>query len=251
MGLRERKAPVSLVGPVAPDTSKASRWTDIHNPEGPTYRGLTGVRESRDETTFIGENHEEPIAQHMRRPEPKSADLTGQPCSRRGVGLISRRHFSVTETNAVGKEANELDLTCAGLIAAEDEFLTECPRDTRDFLPEIPPLTPARPIQAALKCSHSCADSLRNGQQEPAKKHIDKAMALAGRIARNKLKEFNRPRIPTRGEEATLRLANCLRNRRDPSHNQPATSGQPRPTGGPLTSRPITCPRKGPTLPSI
>jgi len=227
MGSREKRAPICLVRPVSPVAGEASRWIDIHNPEGPTYRVVTGLRQSRDDTTFVGETYAELITEHMRRPEPKSADASGEPCSRNSIGLLGRRHVFVTEIKPIGKEANELELLEAGLIADEDEYLTEYPRDIRDFLPEILRLIPAKSIQSALKCGRSYAYALRNGQRKPGKSRQAKAIALAAQIARDKLHELNEPRIPANDEEAILRFVNRLRNSRDPVPETPHHRGQP------------------------
>ena len=217
LGSKAKESPVCLVRHVSTETGETSRWIDIHNPGGPTYRVVTGPRQGRDETTFVGETYGDLIEQHARRPEPKSADATGEPCSRSSVGVLTRRHIFVTEIKVIGKEANELDLIEAGLIADEDEYLTEYPRDIRDFLPEILQLIPAKSIQSTLNCSRSYAYSLRNGERKPGKSRQAKVVALAAQIARDKLREFNEPRIPANDEEAILRLVNCLRNKGDPT----------------------------------
>jgi hypothetical protein len=113
---------------------------------------------------------------------------------------------------AIGKEANELDLIEAGLIADEGEYLTEYPRDIREFLPEILRLIPANSIQSGLNCSRRFAYSLRNGERKPGNKWQAKVIAFAAQFARDKLQELNEPRIPTGDEEAILRLVNRLRN---------------------------------------
>jgi hypothetical protein len=131
----------------------------------------------------------------------------------------------VTGIRPIGKEANELDLIEAGLIADEDEYLNEYPRDIRDLLPEILHLIPARSIQAGINCSPRYAYSLRNGERKPGKKWHGKVIALAAQIARDKLQELNEPRIPANDEEAILRLVYWLRNREDPTGHPPISPG--------------------------
>ena len=131
-------------------------------------------------------------------------------------GAARRRHVWITDIRPIGKEANELELIEAGLIAVEDEYLTECRRDIRDFLPEILRLIPANSIQMALNCSRRYAYSLRSGERKPSRKLLPKVVQFAARFARNSLREVKEPRIPENDEEAILRMVICLRNSQDP-----------------------------------
>jgi hypothetical protein len=125
----------------------------------------------------------------------------------------------VTDIRPIGKEANELELVEAGLIADKDEYLTEYRRNIRDFLPEILRLIPANSIQMELNCRRRYAYSLRNGERRPSTKLHPKAVHFAARFTREFLHENKEPRIPENDEEAILRMVNCLRNSQDPKGN--------------------------------
>ena len=107
------------------------------------------------------------------------------------------------------------------------QYLTEYPRDIREFLPEILRLIPAKSIQSALKCSRRFAYSLRNGERQPGKRSRVKVIVLTAQFARDKLRELNEPRIPANDEEAILRCVNRLRNSRGTVQEIPRNPGQP------------------------
>ncbi|MCX6026140.1 MAG: hypothetical protein NTY23_07785 [Chloroflexi bacterium] len=114
-----------------------------------------------------------------------------------------------------------MELIEAGLIAVEDEYLTEYQRDIRDLLPEILRPIPARTIQSELKWSRRFAYSLRNGERKPSKKRLAKVVQFAAHHAREFLREAEEPRIPTNDEEAILRMVNRLKNSQNPNGNNP------------------------------
>jgi hypothetical protein len=188
-----------------------SIWTDMHDPKGPSYRVVVGQRETFDDHTVQGETYEDLLKQHVLRPEPKSSDSSGEPCSRHARGLLGWRHIFIKEIRVIGKEANELELLQAGIVTDEDEYLTEYPRDIRDYLLEILRLIPAKSIQQELNCSRRYSYSLRKGERKPARKYLLKAIGLAGEFARNYLTEHKEPNIPPKDELAIIRMANSLK----------------------------------------
>jgi len=132
---------------------------------------------------------------------------------------LSRRHVWITDIRPIGKEANELELIEARLIAKEHRYLTEYRRDIRDFPSEILRLIPTNSIQMALNCSRRYAYSLRSGERRPSTKLLPKVVQFTARYARKSLHENREPRIPKNDEEAILRMVNSLRNSQDPNSN--------------------------------
>jgi len=65
-------------------------------------------------------------------PEAKSADATGNACSRRTVGLLQRRVVQETYVAHVGKEANKLELVEVGFEHDPEAVLTEYTRPGHD-----------------------------------------------------------------------------------------------------------------------
>ncbi len=128
-----------LVAPYEPDPTKWQRlpWTNLHAPEGPTYRitdqslidrgghalpaGVVGVRTFRDV-----------LDRYRTHPEPKSLAPDGRPCTRATTGLLDPRPIRALSITHVGKETNLLDEIQAGLIGDEDEVLTEYRHLDRD-----------------------------------------------------------------------------------------------------------------------
>jgi hypothetical protein len=75
-------------------------------------------------------------------PEHKSADEHGRRCGRRTIGLLYRRHLEAQTVTHIGKEANALDESAAGLLQRLDEAQsayddTERLRFQRVVLPEL------------------------------------------------------------------------------------------------------------------
>jgi hypothetical protein len=62
----------------------------------------------------------EVIDEHQLRPEPKSCDLEGRPCSRDTRGLLNRRPVVVGAINYIGKESHRLEEAQAGVVTEED-----------------------------------------------------------------------------------------------------------------------------------
>jgi hypothetical protein len=85
--------PIHTEGPPSPDSVKVKTYRDVFD----LYRT---------------------------HPEPKSLDSEGRSCSRRSVGLLTRRPVSPTEIAYIGKEANRLEETTAGVVHDIGEILT-------------------------------------------------------------------------------------------------------------------------------
>jgi hypothetical protein len=63
------------------------------------------------------------LAEYATHPEAKSADAEGRPCNRRTRGLLARRRVIARTVTHIGKEANSLEESQAGLIAHQREVL--------------------------------------------------------------------------------------------------------------------------------
>jgi hypothetical protein len=191
-----------------------SDWVDLHDPDGPTYRVVAGQRETFNPRVVRGETYGDLVDQHPLRPEPKSSDAEGEPCSSHTKGLLGHRHVFVKELRVIGKEANEFELFEAGIVEDEDEYLTEYQRDIRDFLPEILRLIPAKSIQQGLKCSRRYSFSLRRGERRPSRRLLPQVISLAAQFARDYLVERKEPNIPAEDELAIMRFGQSLNENR-------------------------------------
>ena len=210
-----RRSPC-LVRPVRAISGLRGGWIDIHDPEGPTYREGPAHRGNADRAIFAPETYGDLMERHTYRPESKSQDWLGQPCGKFTVGLLERRRVVATGIRYIGKEANELDLIEAGLIPEDREFLTEYPRDIREYLPEILRLIPAKTLAKKLNICLRHAKYLRSGGRKPSPELLPKVIQLAAETARGILGEIGEPEIPRADEETVKLAAFRLRNSSDP-----------------------------------
>jgi len=129
----------ALVAPYEPDPRRWQQlgWRNVHDPAGPAYvisgktlisragrplpAGVVGVKSYRDV-----------VDAYRVHPEPKSLGPDGQPCTRRTVGLLSRRPVRALTVTHVGKETNLLDEIQAGLVGEEEQALVEYTDSRRD-----------------------------------------------------------------------------------------------------------------------
>ena len=65
-------------------------------------------------------------------PESKFADVDGNICDKKTVGLLYRRHVCIGEIIPIGKESNSLEEVDVGLIHAAENVYTIYPDQRRD-----------------------------------------------------------------------------------------------------------------------
>jgi hypothetical protein len=58
-------------------------------------------------------------------PESKSLGPDGTPCDRQTVGLLTRRPVKLAAVHYIGKESNKIEEALSGLVADQDDELTE------------------------------------------------------------------------------------------------------------------------------
>jgi predicted nucleic acid-binding Zn ribbon protein len=110
-----------LVGRYEPDPSRwlDMRWTDHYS--GDSFRIHTEGPPSPDSVKV--KTNRDVLDQYRSHPEPKSLGTDGTPCHRRTYALLQRRPVTATEIGYIGKEANRLEETTAGLIHNPGEIL--------------------------------------------------------------------------------------------------------------------------------
>lgn len=129
---------------IAPYESDAANWAQL-----PWFDRYSGAR-IKVSTTEAGDNSHKARLQSLRdvigefqtHPEAKSAGVDGLVCSRRTVGLLSRRKVRETYVTHVGKEANKLEEVQAGFEQDPDVIYTEYHRPqvdrwTAEIVPQL------------------------------------------------------------------------------------------------------------------
>ena len=96
-----------LIAPYSSMIPAKRRWSDLRDPNGASYRIVTGRRESLDETTILVKSYRDLIEELPGHPEPKSAGPDGKPCTGATRGVLSRRPIWVEGVKHIGKKANE------------------------------------------------------------------------------------------------------------------------------------------------
>lgn len=129
---------------IAPYASDAATWVQL-----PWFDRYSGNR-VQISTTEANDGPQRARLQSLRdviqefqtHPEAKSADVDGNVCDRRTVGLMRRREVWETYVSHIGKEANKLEELQAGFERNAEVIYTEYHRPGRDewtavVLPEL------------------------------------------------------------------------------------------------------------------
>ncbi len=193
--ISKAKSP-GLIAPYSAENPAKRRWTDLRDPNGSSYRIVTGKRENLDETTILVKSYRELIEDLPFHPEPKSLGPDGKPCNRDTRGLLGRRPICVEGVKHIGKEANEYELVQAGLVEAEEEVLTTYPQNSWDLIPQVLSRIPAQTIRQAAGCSKRAAYYYRNAQRKPRRKTLKLLTQLAARFAFEELRSNGETLIP-------------------------------------------------------
>lgn len=120
--------------------------------------------------------------------ESKCADSNGKSCSRKTVGLLSRRHVRIHGLQYIGKEANRLEDVGAASVHSADDVYTEYQDVRRDnwatyVLPRLKAL-PLRELQRLCGLSRAALQAIRAGRRHhPRNASALVAIVLAERSA--------------------------------------------------------------------
>jgi hypothetical protein len=72
------------------------------------------------------------VAEYQFHPEAKCADSFSNPCGKKTVGLLKRRHIKIDIVKFIGKESNSLENVAEGLMHSEQNVYTEYADPKRD-----------------------------------------------------------------------------------------------------------------------
>lgn len=116
------------------------------------------------------------VKEYESHPEAKSADSRGNPCERRTVGLLQRRHIKVDQIKCIGKESNSLENVDEGLVHSETNVYTEYVDPKRnEWASKIQPALRKPPLHVLVKaCDERLSRreiiELRAGRSRPHRK---------------------------------------------------------------------------------
>jgi hypothetical protein len=164
-----------LVSPYDSDSRKwlEKEWIDQHS--GKRYRITTkgdyGTRYAARVKTYG-----DVVTEYESHPEAKCTDSRGNPCERRTVGLLQRRHIKVDQIKSIGKESNSLEDIEEGILHSERNVYTEYADPKRsEWISKIRPAlqkTTLKMLVAACenKISRREIIELRAGRSKPHRK---------------------------------------------------------------------------------
>ena len=164
-----------LISPYDSDSRKwlEKEWIDQHS--GKKYRITTrgdyGTRHVARVKTYG-----EVVSEYETHPESKCADSQGNPCGRKTVGLLQRRHLKVEQVKCIGKESNSLEEIDEGTIHSEQNVYTEYADPKRtEWITKIQPALKKvllRLLEKACegKLSRRELTELRAGRSKPHRK---------------------------------------------------------------------------------
>jgi hypothetical protein len=98
------------------------QWVDQHSkkPFWITTNGHCGSRETARVKTYG-----DVVIDYEFHPEAKCADVLGNPCGRRTIGLLQRRHIKIDLIKCIGKESNGLENVDEGMIHSDQNVYIE------------------------------------------------------------------------------------------------------------------------------
>ncbi|MBB5338395.1 hypothetical protein [Tunturiibacter gelidoferens] len=158
-----------LIAPFELNSSKWLRMNWINQYSGKQFK-ITTQKNFSSRTTARVKTYGDVIADYEHHPESKCADVNGNICDKKTVGLLYRRHVCIGEIIPIGKESNSLEEVDAGLIHSFESVYTTYPDDSRDawekFWPTLKGFTLAH-LMSETGLSRRMIQKARNGQVRP------------------------------------------------------------------------------------
>jgi hypothetical protein len=189
-----------LVGPYEPNPSRWLEMEWIDHYSGDSFRIHTDGPPSP--CSIKVKTNRDVLDRYRSHPEPKSLGPDGAPSSRRTSGPLQRRPVAATAITYIGKEANRLEETTAGLIHDPGEILNTYndPRlETWHTLvvPVLRDFTTAE-IAANAQLDRRSVQRLLRGQARPRRSHRNTLTGIAAELAADALKTqgLEPPRTP-------------------------------------------------------
>jgi hypothetical protein len=147
----------TLIAPYSNDPSKwlALEWVNRHDPDSPSYT-ITTDNTCESTGTVRVQTYRDVLTAHVRHPEAKFSETSGQPCAPDAVGPLYRQHITDAITGYIGKEADRIEAVNVGLVAAGDSVTTEYgpPFDTFQFVRAALSQTPTMDTIALIRQLH-------------------------------------------------------------------------------------------------
>jgi len=164
-----------LISTYDPDPRKwlEKEWIDQYT--GKRFRITTrGHYGSRDIARV--KTYGDVVTEYEFHQESKCADALGNPCGRRTVGLLQRRHIEIDQIKCIGKESNSLENVEAGMVHSEQNVYTEYADPKRSkWITKIQPALKKIPLHVLVnacekRLSRRELIELRAGRSKPHRK---------------------------------------------------------------------------------
>jgi hypothetical protein len=104
-------------------------WIDQYT--GDKYRVTTRAHGGPRGAVWV-KTYGDIVAEYQFHPEAKCADSFSNPCGKKTVGLLKRRHIKIDIVKFIGKESNSLENVAEGLMHSEQNVYTEYADPKRD-----------------------------------------------------------------------------------------------------------------------
>jgi hypothetical protein len=165
-----------LISPYDSDSREwlEKEWIDQHS--GKRYRITTkgdyGTRYAARVKTY-GDT----VTEYESHPEAKCADSEGNPCNRKTVGLLGRRHIKVDQIKCIGKESNSLESLAEGTVHSDHNVYTEYIDPRRnEWKSKIQPFLKTLPLKQIItickkQLSRRELIELRAGRSKPHRRN--------------------------------------------------------------------------------
>jgi hypothetical protein len=174
-----------LVAPYEPDPScwLEMEWIDHYS--GDSFRIHTDGPPSPDSVKV--KTNREVLVRYRTHPEPKSLGPGDRPCDRRTSGLLHRRPVVATAITYIGKEANRLEETTAGLIHDLGEILSTYNDPSLDSWSAlvVPVLRNFNTADIAFRAGldRRSVQRLLSGQTHPRRSHRNALIGITAELA--------------------------------------------------------------------
>ncbi|QEC48536.1 hypothetical protein FSW04_13820 [Baekduia soli] len=209
--------PLGLAGKpfllVAPYDKTQSAWATTTFVDTYTRADFKISTTKFDTQTARVRTYREIATKYLDHPDPRRLDANGLPCRRATSGLLGPRHVNAVDIEQIGKEANRVDETAAGLIQSTADIYTTYTAPSRDrWTQQILPVLrdiPAKDLVRETGLSSSALAESVAGRSEPHSANRRRLVAAAQRHAREHLRKHGAP-IP-RNKTALLHAYLALR----------------------------------------
>ena len=160
---------------------------NIYDPTGRTYRITTQPEDGHGlpPNSVRVKTYRQILTEYRTHPEAKFNGPDGQPCTGTIRGVLTRRTIQTTTRHLIGKEANHIGRTEAGLVGDLDDILTDYPDPAEGtLLTTVLPLLghlSSREIAVRTGISKTTVNNIRKGAQ-PRPKHRSALTDLASQL---------------------------------------------------------------------